>query len=303
MNICKAPETKKEFEKYYQLRWKMLREPWGQALGSEKDALEDQSYHRFIISPDGEILAVGRLHLSDQYHAQIRYIAVADNIQGQGLGRKIIAALEEQAREKGVREIQLNAREGAVDFYKKLNYQEQGFSHQLYGEVNHYSMSKTLTPLPEHQALMADELTTVWHKTIPMSNAMNIEITHYDNQVLLTTCDLDFNKNLHNTMFAGSLYTLATLTGWGWVYLQQQQYKVSGDIVLADAKIRYHHPLKGVAYAKVNIHDTHGDITVVSDGNKAKYDITVTIGCGDKVCATFSGLYVVIPEKAQAKEK
>lgn len=126
---------------------------------------------------------------------------------------------------------------------------------------------------------------------------MNINICAYDTQSLLTTCDPQFNKNLHNTMFAGSIYTLATLTGWGWVYLQLEQAGEKGDIVLADANIRYLAPIAGVAYGKVSANEVIGETNQLQQKARAKFNIKVEILTGDKVAAEFKGKYVVIGRK------
>ena len=46
--IVKKPETLQEFEEYYSLRWKILRKPLGESMGSEKDNLENDSFHLMI---------------------------------------------------------------------------------------------------------------------------------------------------------------------------------------------------------------------------------------------------------------
>ena len=295
MNNSITPTSELDFDNYYQFRWKMLRQPWQQPHGSEQDDLEQQAVHRMIIKEE-QIIAVGRLHKVSQTQAQIRYMAVDNNCQGQGLGKQIIEALEHEASKQGVNEITLNARENAVDFYQKLGYQSQGFSHLLYGEIRHISMTKKLTHLQNHQQQLSQQLQNTWHDTIPLSKAMNLKICHYDQQVLVTNCDPDFNKNLHNTMFAGSIYTHATLTGWGWVYFQLEHEQLKGDIVLADANIRYLKPIKGPAYAVTSIEQASGKLTVLKKGKKARFTITVNVMSGDKVAAIFTGVYVVLPK-------
>ena len=141
------------------------------------------------------------------------------------------------------------------------------------------------------------QLQETWHNTIPLSKAMNIAIACYNGELLTTHCDLNFNKNLHNTMFAGSVYTIATLTGWGWVYLQLAEGNVDGDIVLADAQIKYHKPLAGVGFARVNKYQVEGTIEPLMANKKAKFKLIVNVCCGDTLAATFTGLYVVIPKK------
>lgn len=296
MNHCITPKTDIEFEKYYHLRWQVLRQPWQQPLGSERDELEQQSYHRMIVDENQQVLAVGRLERDSQSLGKIRYMAVSPNAQGQGLGQKIIHALELQAQALGITDIELNARENALGFYQKLAYQQQGFSHLLFDQIKHFSMHKRLSSHQHHQKERAQALQKIWHATIPMSKAMNMDIAYYDEVKLFTHCDADFNQNLHHTMFAGSIYTLATLTGWGWVYLQLQQAKLVGDIVLADATMRYHAPIKGVAYGYTDQDNASGQLTVLQQGNKARIKVIVKVYCGDNVAASFTGTYFVLPK-------
>ncbi|KGJ87920.1 bifunctional GNAT family N-acetyltransferase/hotdog fold thioesterase [Colwellia psychrerythraea] len=297
MNVCRSPKTAVEFEQYYQLRWQVLRKPWGQALGSERDSLEQESFHRMIIDENNTVLAVGRLEKSSQFSAKIRFMAVSSKAQGQGLGQIIIKALELAAQKLGITELSLNARESAMAFYLKLGYQSHGFSHLLFDEIKHFSMSKTCTHANNHQLISSTALQDVWHDTIPLSKAMNIKISYFDGQELITHCDASFNKNLHNTMFAGSIYTLATLSGWGWVYLQLQQQQIKGDIVLAKANIEYHAPIAGLGYAKVSAASVSGDFSRLTLGKNARIKLTAHIYNGDNIAATFTGSYAVLAAK------
>ncbi|AAZ25690.1 bifunctional GNAT family N-acetyltransferase/hotdog fold thioesterase [Colwellia psychrerythraea] len=294
MNVCRSPKTALEFEQYYQLRWQILRQPWEQALGSERDSLEQESIHRMILDENDKVIAVGRLEKSDQFSGQIRFMAVSAEAQGQGLGQKIIEALEHQAQKLGLTEITLNAREDAVGFYQKLGYSLQGFSHLLFDEIKHFVMNKALAHAHDHQEQVSTALQEVWHKTIPLSKVMNIKISYFDGKELITHCDGDFNKNLHNTMFAGSIYTLATLSGWGWVYLQLQQQQLKGDIVLAKADIKYHAPIAGIGYAKVSAESVSGDFTRLTRGKNARINLTAHLYSGEDIAATFTGSYAVL---------
>lgn len=297
MNTLCSPVTKDELEQYYQLRWQILRKPWGQQQGSEKDEYEKQAIHKMVINEEGEVLAVGRLEKSDTYQGQIRFMAVSDNAQGQGLGQQIINALEQQASQLGMKEVTLNARKNAIGFYQKLGYKETKYSHTLFDEVKHYTMVKSLSVHPLHQVEMAQALQAIWHKTIPLSKAMALEISYYDGKKLMTHCDADFNQNLHHTMFAGSIYTLATLTGWGWVYLAlQNEQDLTGDIVLAEANIKYRSPIKGLAYGQVVQSNVSGEYDNLRQNKKVRINLIAHVYCGEKIAATFQASYVVLPK-------
>ena len=297
MYKCRAPKNKAELAKYYQLRWQALRKPWQQPLGSEKDELESQSYHRVIVDDTDNVVGVGRLHKTSQFHAQIRYMAISDELHGEGLGKLLIDELELLAAQVGVKTIELNAREKAIGFYQKSNYINVGYSHTLYNAVSHVKMIKNIAVPMQHLTKIADNLQQLWHETILLSKAMNMNVAFFDQEKLLTTCEPSFNKNLHNTMFAGSIYTMATLTGWAWVYFVLQAQTQHADIVLAKGNIKYLAPLEGVAHAQTLLRLVEGNTEPLAEGKNARFNIDVEVCCGDKVAAVFTGSYVAMAKR------
>jgi ribosomal protein S18 acetylase RimI-like enzyme len=139
----RAPRTEREYEKYYDLRWRILRKPWNQPRGSEKDELEGQSIH-LMACEKGKVVGMGRVHFNSPKEAQIRYMAVEEGLQGKGVGTMILRELEKRAEEKGAGHIILNARESAVGFYKKHGYRIVGKARTLFGVIPHYKMRKKL---------------------------------------------------------------------------------------------------------------------------------------------------------------
>ena len=139
----KSPQTDAEWKAYYALRFNVLREPWNQPLGSEVLADEDQAIHAIAVE-DNEVLGVARMHESAEKQGQVRCVATATAAQGKGIGKAIMAYLEEQAKAKGWTEIVLEARENAVPFYQAIGYTIVAESYLLFGEIQHYRMSKTL---------------------------------------------------------------------------------------------------------------------------------------------------------------
>ena len=143
----KAPQTDSEWKAYYALRFNVLREPWNQPLGSEVLADEDQAIHA-IAAEGEEVLGVARMHESSPNQGQVRCVAIATAAQGKGIGKAIMAYLEDQAKTKGWTEIVLEARENAVPFYRAIGYSIVAESYLLFGEIQHYRMKKALN-LPE----------------------------------------------------------------------------------------------------------------------------------------------------------
>jgi len=71
---------------------------------------------------------------------------LAPRARGQGLGRRILAALEGRARALGLRRIVLDAREEAAGFYLRHGYRVLGRGHLLFGVIPHLRMEKRLAP-------------------------------------------------------------------------------------------------------------------------------------------------------------
>lgn len=139
------PRSAEDWERYFDLRWSVLRAPWGQPKGSERDDREADSIHLMICDPSGLPLAVGRLHLNSPGEAQVRFMAVRPALAGRGLGSAILGELESRAIKAGVRQIVLNAREGAISFYRKHDYAVVEPAETLFESIPHVKMAKDLS--------------------------------------------------------------------------------------------------------------------------------------------------------------
>lgn len=291
-----TPQSPQQWQDYYQLRYLVLRQPWGQPEGSERDELEAQSYHA-MVEQAGQVVAVGRIHRLADGRAQVRYMAVAPHTRGSGFGAVVLADLERQAVQWGCTAIVLNAREQAIGFYQKANYQLGDVLEPLFG-IPHQQMTKRLciAGTPSQWTAWAQQLEHTWHSTIPLSAFMQLTIAEFDGYQLRCAVPLAPNINLHHTMFAGSIYTLLTLTGWGLVYLQLQSLGLHGHIVLADADIRYFKPVTEGAVAVARLADTNGTLDALAQGRRVRQSVVVELTCDDVVLAHFSGRFAVLPD-------
>lgn len=138
------PETSEQLEEYFDLRWRILRAPWGRPRGSEKDEFDSIASHLTARDENGRLVAIGRLHLNSKAEAQIRYMATEEAYRGLGAGRAIIEKLEEIAHSHGVERIMLNARNTVVGFYEHLGYSVVGLGPTMFGSIKHSRMEKRL---------------------------------------------------------------------------------------------------------------------------------------------------------------
>lgn len=144
VNEVKTAGSKEEWEAIMELRYNVLRKPWGRPYETATDVLENNSINAYISNSNGKVLACGRLHENEKNMGQIRFMAVHPDYRGKGLGKLVTEYLENVARQKGFNKIQLQARENAVEFYKRCGYQVKEKSFLLWDTIQHYSMEKQL---------------------------------------------------------------------------------------------------------------------------------------------------------------
>ncbi|RYE24165.1 MAG: GNAT family N-acetyltransferase [Sphingobacteriales bacterium] len=114
------------YPQVYELREEILRKPIGLSLKDE-DLSGDAKDDIVIAEQDGKVLGCIMLKKTDDASVvKFRQMAVQQNLQRSGVGKKIMGAAEEQAWLTGHSKISLHARTSAEDFYKKRGYATTG---------------------------------------------------------------------------------------------------------------------------------------------------------------------------------
>jgi predicted GNAT family N-acyltransferase len=139
----RTPISNEEWDAYYDLRYRILREPLGKERGSERND-GDETGHHLALYEKGKLFAIARVDLQSEGVAQVRFVAVEKNVQGKGYGRKIMLACEQKAIELNCHTIILHARDYAVDFYLSLSYRLIEKSYKLFDVLQHFLMEKQL---------------------------------------------------------------------------------------------------------------------------------------------------------------
>jgi len=143
--IIRQPNNEEEYKGMYDLRWKVLRKPWNQLVGSEKDDREEESYP-FVAILNNKIVGTARLQeneiIEGKKEGQIRYLAIDENHQKKKVGRDLIAFIEWYAKNKKIAFIKINARKTAKGFFEKQGYEVVSEGHLLFNEIEHFVMKK-----------------------------------------------------------------------------------------------------------------------------------------------------------------
>lgn len=137
----RSPQTDKEWEDYYDLRYRILRAPLDQPRGSERNDGDATGIHLALY--DEKVLrAIARLDQAEPKVSQTRFVAVDGTTRGKGYGRLIMEAAEKKSRELGNEKMILHARDYALEFYLKIGYTNIEKSYKLYDVLQHYLMEK-----------------------------------------------------------------------------------------------------------------------------------------------------------------
>jgi GNAT superfamily N-acetyltransferase len=139
----RVPKNEVEWEQYYDLRYRILRQPWNQPQGSERNEGDETGLH-FALYENEILKAIARLDINDEKSAQVRFMAVETEIQRKGYGKQVMLAIENYCKTKNISEIILHAREIAIPFYESLGYQLVEKSHLLFNEIQHFLMIKKI---------------------------------------------------------------------------------------------------------------------------------------------------------------
>jgi len=139
------------------------------------------------------------------------------------------------------------------------------------------------------------ELQQTWLREIPLASALAIEVASCTPEGIVVRAPLAPNRNLHGTAFAGSLFAVCVLTGWGAVWRALKERGTEGAIVVADSKIRYRKAVTGdlLCYCRPDIDDIDRRLAQLAGSGRATLPLVCTIDQDDKRAVTFEGEYVV----------
>ena len=116
----------------------------GQAVPEEleRDELDDTCDHVVALRA-GTVVDTGRLVDRGDGTGVIGRVAVARQVRGAGVGAAVLAALEDRAAARGLREVELHAQVQVLPFYDRAGYEPFGDTYLEAGIV-HRSMRKVL---------------------------------------------------------------------------------------------------------------------------------------------------------------
>ncbi len=147
--------------------------------------------------------------------------------------------------------------------------------------------------MTELQDLCTD-LQAIWYQQIPLSKAMDMRIVDFADNTLTCCASLAPNVNVHGTAFAGSLYAVQALTGWGMMHLQLRLHELDASIVIANGQIDYAKPVAEEIVVSCSFAGQEAAMDTLQKSGKGRFQLTSKVQLSDGSRAgSFSGLYAV----------
>ncbi len=140
-----VPKTREEFKEYYDLRYKVLREPWGMQKGTEKDDYEPISRHFMAVDEEtGKVVGVVKLYEKESGVACLSHLAVSTDRHSKGIGKMLIAFIEDEAKKEGYTTLGTFARLNTTAYFERAGYKLKGLPLHYFGTTQVVWMEKTL---------------------------------------------------------------------------------------------------------------------------------------------------------------
>jgi len=138
----KLVENNKELEEALDIRKRVFVEEQGISETLEIDGNDSSALHMIVKNGD---IAVGtaRVRFLSKQQAKMERMAILKSSRGSGIGKGIIAFLEEELKKRGIEQIVLHSQYYVIDFYKKCGYKETGLPF-LDADIKHITMEKII---------------------------------------------------------------------------------------------------------------------------------------------------------------
>ena len=141
-----------------------------------------------------------------------------------------------------------------------------------------------------------NHLQSVLHQEIPLTVAMGISVTHCSQDKVELSAPLDPNINHKCTAFGGSLYSVAVLCGWGFVFHQMHLNKLNGHIVIQHSEVDYNLPVDGEIRAVCEVENDinlNRFLKTYRRKNIDRIKLNVKILFNEQIATLFTGHYVI----------
>lgn len=140
----------------------------------------------------------------------------------------------------------------------------------------------------------AEALQQKIRESIPLSDAMQFQIEALGLEAIEVVAPLPPNVNIHGTGFAGSIYSVAVLTGWALCTHILEALEIDAELVVARAEIRYRAPVTGELRCQTGAKRSDRDSFLQDIRERGKGVLQLRIDVGERPDAVLDATYCAI---------
>jgi thioesterase domain-containing protein len=132
------------------------------------------------------------------------------------------------------------------------------------------------------------------NRNIPITKSMGVEILKFDDSGLVINAPLHLNKNDKGTAFAGSLYSVAVLTGWAYISEKLKEEGLDVEVAVYSSSITYLNPVTADFKAVCNVLCNDAWVNFrerVKKKSNGKISLSVDIIHNEEIKVSFKGEY------------
>ena len=134
-----------------------------------------------------------------------------------------------------------------------------------------------------------------FHRAIPLTRAMGVRVVANNAQGFTVEAPVALNYNHLHTAFGGSINAVATLAGYGFLWLQVRES--AAHVLIAESSIRFVRPVRELISARCVPPDSE-DLRDFSErlrtSGKARISLRVEVEENDRLAAELTGTFVAV---------
>jgi len=141
------------------------------------------------------------------------------------------------------------------------------------------------------------EITAQLHKELPLTRAMDVQLSEWDGSLVKITAPLAPNHNHTDTAFGGSIASLAILAGYTALFLVLRDRDIDAHILIQKSAIEFLRPIDTDLTATASlppVAELDAFIKILHHKRRSRLSIDSRILANDTLAATHTGLYVAI---------
>jgi thioesterase domain-containing protein len=139
------------------------------------------------------------------------------------------------------------------------------------------------------------EIEEFFYEKIPITRAMGVRVIKYDGGQLRLAAPIALNHNHLGTAFGGSLSALATLAGYGLIWLEMEDK--TAHVVIRRSELSFRRPVRGEIVA-ICRRPSEDQLWLFKHAfalhQKAKISLDVTVEDEGLVAVEFRGIFVAL---------